>query len=118
MKYKSSLAHFIQSILYALGTEEIGTTDEERLYTANVKRDIGLDADLETFSGTVDKAIQRTKSISRAKRLIPDEDWKELVSYIYRRYQADAFKASCGFEIGDFYAWMADVAVEMILDLN
>lgn len=115
MRYRSSLVHFIQGLVYALATDEIGT-DEGKLHTHALKDKLGLEADLETFTSFVSNTTNDTRAFPRYRKLIPNEDWAEILEYIHRRYTADGFKASCGFQTGDFVSWLIDVAATMLLD--
>ena len=115
MRYRSSLVHFIQGLVYALATDEIGT-DEGKLYTHALKDQLGLEADLEKFSGFVTDTTNGTRAFPRYRKLIPIEDWEEILEYIHRRYEADGFKASCGFQTRDFVSWLIDTAATMLLE--
>ena len=117
MRYRSSLVYFIQGLVYALATDEIGT-DEGRLNTHAVKEELGPEADLKTFSSFVAGVTNRTRAFPTYRKLIPDEDWAEILEYTHRRYQAYGFQASCGVRTGDFVSWLIDVAATLLLEVE
>lgn len=114
MKYRSSVTTFAKALL-----SEAALYNKESIEYIQRR----MAANETSFAEALESVLgnEEYKLIQAAKQSIPEDDWKEIVAYLHRFYNAYGFQLVMPGRRGPLYAflpWLASIAVCALDDIG